>query len=133
VPRHPRSTFRWLTALGLAALLAPSTSSCGPSKADIDRVIDRGVPLIQAIQAYDSAKGYPPPSLQTLVPGYLSAIPSTGLEDHEFEYMVGGQSTRWLLSVRIGSLGFKHMRFDPGGRHPLPVTPLRDGWVMMDP
>ena len=120
-------------ALVLAASLAFALG-CGVSRDEIETVIDRGAPLIQAIQAYESLNGHPPASLHVLVPKYIREIPTTGLESFpKFDYDAPAGSAPWLLSVRVRSLGFKHMRFDPSGRHPVPVTPLRDGWVMMDP
>jgi hypothetical protein len=38
----------------------------------------RGTPLVRAIQKYEDNNGYPPPSLNSLLPEYLSSIPQTG-------------------------------------------------------
>jgi hypothetical protein len=100
-------------------------------------VIDRSRPLIQAIQAYESAHGRAPDSLEALVPKFIPAVPTTGLElegSRHFHYLVEDDPPhRWKLSVHMEALGFKHMRFDPSKRYEIPVSTLRDGWVMVTP
>jgi hypothetical protein len=73
--------------------------------------------------------------LDSLVPKYLDAIPSTGLTTFPaFSYTVSStEPQRWKLSVRMESLGFKHMRYDPSRQYEIPVTEIHDGWVMVAP
>jgi len=122
-----------LTSLGLVVALL--NLGCGPSREQVGRVIERGAPLVQAIRTYESDTGQPPPSLDALVPKYLPAVPTTGLEAFpEYGYTVDRERPhRWRLSVRMESLGFKHMHFDPSRQYEIPVTELRDGWVMITP
>ena len=40
---------------------------------------------------------------------------------------------KWSLAVPVSSIGFKHMSYSPDSQYPIPVTPIRDGWVMVDP
>ena len=111
------------------------TTGCGPSHHDIDAIIERGQPLIQAIQAYERATGHPPDSLDELAPRYIKEVPTTGLESSpQFQYRARSKSPGdWRLNVKVENLGFRHMRFDPKRTYEMTVTPLRDGWVMIDP
>ena len=122
-----------LPTLCLVALLV--NASCGPSKAEIAAVIDRAAPLVRAIRAYESDAGRPPASLNALVPKYLAAVPTTGLDaSPSYDYTVRpGRPPRWDLMVHVAGFGFKHMRYDPRREYEIPVTELRDGWVMIDP
>lgn len=110
-------------------------TACGLSRADIDRVIERGAPLVKAIHAFQADVGHPPTNLGALVPKYLPTIPTTGLDAFpSFEYHVGPDDPHWWrLSVSVESLGFRHMRYDPSRRYEIPVTELHDGWVMVTP
>lgn len=49
----------------------------------------RSEPLVAAIHAFQHEHGAPPPSLVALVPGYLSAVPATGMQAYpDYEYSV---------------------------------------------
>jgi hypothetical protein len=119
--------------LGLAYVL----SACGASRVEVDEVINNGAPLVRAVRTYEADHKRAPASLEALVPRYLAAIPSTGLASdvsREYRYTVDDRPPyAWKLSVRMESLGFKHMRYDPSRRFELPVRELRDGWVMVTP
>jgi hypothetical protein len=73
--------------------------------------------------------------LEALVPKYLDAVPSTGLTSFPaFSYTVSStEPQHWKLSVRMETLGFKHMRYDPSRQYEIPVTEIHDGWVMVAP
>jgi hypothetical protein len=118
-----------------SVVLLVAAPACGPSRAEIEAVVDQGAPLIQAIRKYEGDVGKPPRSLAELVPKYVEAVPGTGLREHpNYLYTVRpGPPEQWALSVRMESLGFKHISYEPSGRYPIPVTPLRDGWVMVSP
>jgi len=118
---------------GSFALLAGS--GCGPSQAEIDQIIDHAAPLVSAIRSYETEHGKAPAALQELVPDHLAAIPGTGLVAYpEYRYRRDPEDPRrWSLSVHLESFGFRHMRLNSTGRYKVPVTTLRDGWVMMDP
>jgi hypothetical protein len=125
---HHRSSGGPLCLMVLLAI------ACGPSKVDVSRIIERGAPLVKAIQAYEADTGKPPASLQVLVPRYLVAIPTTGLDaSPDYRYDVNQEPRRWRLSVRMEKLGFKHMRFDPSRQYEIPVAELSGGWVMVTP
>lgn len=119
-------------ALGATMLLF---AACWTSRAEVDRVIERAKPLVAAIHSYERATGEPPVSLDALVPRYLAAVPSTGLNaSPDFDYTFDRESKRsWRLVVKMPEFGFKHMRYDPSGKYEVPVTRLHDGWVMVDP
>jgi hypothetical protein len=97
-------------------------------------VIAKGKPISAAIRAYEADIGRPPRRLGALVPKYIAEIPRTGLGDFpQYDYLLHDDARRWSPSVRMGHLGFKHMSFAPEPAYPIPVTPMRDGWVMVDP
>jgi hypothetical protein len=116
----------------IALLLA---TACGPSQDEIAAVIARGKPLIAAIQAYERASGRPPEALEALLPRYIQELPQTGLESFpQYDYEARSKSPGdWRLNVQVESGRFKHMRFDPKATYEVPVTPLQDGWVMINP
>lgn len=56
---------------------------------NVDRVIERGQPLAEAITAYHAEHGRPPATLDELVPKYIDRIPETGIGAHShFVYWV---------------------------------------------
>lgn len=124
-----RRTARLVLAAALLSI------GCGPSREDIGGVIDRAAPLVRAIHAYVADQGHPPPALGALVPKYLPGLPTTGLAAFpSFEYDVGPDDPhRWRLTVRLESLGFRHLRYDPRRQYEIPVTELHDGWVTVTP
>jgi hypothetical protein len=130
-----RRTVRQIVASWPLCLSLAFLTGCGPGDAEIDTVINRGRPLIQAIQAFEKANGYPPESLDVLTPRYISAIPTTGLDSFPtFHYRVRSRSPNdWRINVQLESLGFRHMRFDPRGTYEIPASPLRDGWALLSP
>jgi hypothetical protein len=126
---------RRLKARAVVIGLTAALLDCGPSRRQIDGVIDRSRSLIQAIGAYEAANGRPPISLTALVPKYLAIVPRTGLESfasQEFDYHVQAEPPyRWRLTVRLEPFGFKHIVFDPSRRYDIAGSNLRDGWVMV--
>jgi hypothetical protein len=118
-----------------AGLIAGVAVGCGPSDRQINRVIENAAPLISAIRRYDAANGRAPADLKELMPGYIDHIPHTGLEVGP-EYIYGvreGEPWHWALSVHIESLGFRHMSYDSTGKYQLTPSPIRDGWVIINP
>jgi hypothetical protein len=130
----PRPQVPYAAALRTVAAGLTILAACGPSRQQIDDIISRAQPLVQAVHRYEKERGRPPARLGDLVPKYISAIPATGLPTYrEFLYTVHEASGRWGLSVKLERLGFKHIDYSPSGSHNIPVTPLRDGWVLVNP
>ena len=69
------------------------------------RVTLRSVPVIKAIEAYESKHGQAPPDLNILVPEFLPAIPQTGIGSFpEYQYGANAQTpsdhgSHWALSI----------------------------------
>ena len=65
----------------------------------------RSEPLVAAIHRYEKEKGTPPNDLQELVPGYLPAIPQTGMGAYpRYHYLTGTHAMRygenpWVLMI----------------------------------
>lgn len=87
----------------------------------------RSQPLIQAIKQYERDHSAPPSSLDDLVPGYLPAVPSTGMMAYPgYEYHVGAdaqarfQNNRWALSIFTpgGGINFDMMLYFPDQNYP---------------
>lgn len=92
--------------------------------AQLHQVIERGQPLIDAIQAYDAKNGQPPPSLNDLVPEYIDQIPGTGIGAWpEFHYSVGKPNAfdgnDWVLRVQPPCVaGFDQFFYFPRQNYP---------------
>jgi hypothetical protein len=92
--------------------------------ARLHQVIERGQPLIDAIQAYDAKNGQPPPSLNELVPEYIGEIPGTGIGMWpEFHYSTGAPNAfdgnAWVLSVTPPCVGgFDQFFYFPRQNYP---------------
>ena len=90
--------------------------------------------MILAIRRFDAANGYAPKKLKDLVPRYIDRIPDSGLSTGQFVYGVRDEEPRhWRLSVHLASFGFKHMAYDSTGQYELTSTPIRHGWVVLNP
>jgi hypothetical protein len=87
-------------------------------------VVNSLAPLPQAIRAYSTDTGHPPPALSALVPRYLTALPPTGLGAYrDFQYRVGATappSEPWALLIPIsqGILNWDLLLYLPSGRYP---------------
>jgi hypothetical protein len=56
----------------------------------LERMADRSVVLVEAIEAFAHDHGAPPDTLEALVPSYLPAVPSTGMAAAPtYEYSTG--------------------------------------------
>jgi hypothetical protein len=67
---------------------------------------ERSLPLVAAIHRYEKEQGTPPPSLDDLVPKYLSSIPETGIGSNApYKYRVRGEKSwfygtnQWVVIV----------------------------------
>lgn len=80
---------RWIWLLLLPIAVMPLLGlHRSPSPSDVPVVIRNAEPLIQALDRYRRDQGKYPALLRDLTPGYLRAIPDTGLiEGRRFVYM----------------------------------------------
>ncbi len=78
--------------------------------------------LIDAIETYERENDIPPASLDDLIPDYLQAVPSTGMNAYpNFEYQTGPETQKlyydnpWILSVFTpsGLINFDMMLYMP--------------------
>jgi hypothetical protein len=90
------------------------------------RLAERSAPLVAAIHAFEADHRRPPSSLNELVPGYLSAVPGTGMGAYpHYEYAAGeiatGMGNDWVLIVDAseGPFSWDKYVYYPDGR----------GWV----
>lgn len=88
----------------------------------------RSQPLINAIKNYELDNSSPPQSLEDLVPGYIPAVPSTGMMAYpEYRYHVGDEAKEqyadnaWALSVFTpsGGINFDKMLYFPRRNYPM--------------
>lgn len=84
-------------------------------------VAENAQPLVNAIQAFEKDTGAPPPTLNTLVPNYLSEVPGTGMGScPRFDYAAKGLLHRptgsWYLgfdTTDSGVLDFDAFFYEP--------------------
>ncbi len=93
----------------------------------VRRVSHHGEPIIAALERYHSDHGEYPPSLDGLVPNYLTAVPRTGIGvDPEFQYTLPGGDNDlsgvdglFSYDLWVGRAGlFNHIHFWPEGNYP---------------
>jgi hypothetical protein len=133
LPRSRRKAAVWL----LAALVFPAAYRLGGHLAypmgekAFRAFVARPNPLPAAIRAYTTDRGAPPATLDDLVPGYLPAIPTTGLgawPDYRYEPGTEGAEVPWRLVVRKGKF-FQFDDFSYYGPHGCDDRWCVDGWV----
>ncbi|MBL7645469.1 MAG: hypothetical protein JNK74_04685 [Candidatus Hydrogenedentes bacterium] len=127
--------FAKLRALGLRLLLLSviylATGTALRSAANTIRTVsfhslaERSMPLVEAVTAFEKAKGHPPKSLEELVPQYLDSVPSTGLAAYpKYELHMGNESSiwkgnPWVLCVPVGrGLNFDLFLYFPNQNYP---------------
>jgi hypothetical protein len=102
----------------------------------MELVLERGQPIVGAIEAYEQKNGHPPGSLNELVPDYLDAIPATGIGVlPTFHYWTGEpkdvlEGNEWILIVHPPSvvMSFDSYKYFP--RQNYPEESIRIGtWV----
>jgi hypothetical protein len=118
--------------LGLSAAVVAGTAAgmwLGPMHKmhRVRQVAASATPLIRAIQTFERDQGRPPQDLTELVPGYVPAIPSTGMRGYsQWNYIRGtdarlyGENT-WVLVVHTGGPGFNfdQLMYFPNQRYPV--------------
>jgi hypothetical protein len=103
----------------------------------IERVTERGQPIVDAIKAYENKNGHPPASLDELVPDYLDTVPTTGIGAWpKFYYHTGhpdrSEGNEWDLSALVPGnpglgLGLGNLIYYPLQNYPDSFIPV-NGW-----
>lgn len=99
----------WGGRVLLAASLYIAASAVGSRigrsfRADgFQRIATNGCPLIDGIKAYIRIEGEPPPSLDALIPEYLSELPTTGIAAYPRYMYWEEQNGTWRVFVPVGS------------------------------
>jgi len=88
---------------------------------------ERGMPLVEAIKRYEADHGAPPPTLESLVPKYLSQVPGTGIGIYpkfDYDYKPEAVKYPWILYVNagLGFLNWDMFLYLPGEQYP------KEGW-----
>ncbi len=91
----------------------------------MDAFAQRSRLLITAINDYDRDHSAPPKTLSDLVPGYLPAVPSTGMRAYPEYHYYNGQyagkkyaNNRWVLLVFTPGISFDTMLYFPNQEYP---------------
>lgn len=82
--------------------------------------------LVTAIKNYERSHGSPPPSLDSLVPEFLDAVPGTGMAAYpDYQYIAGDKARRheqnpWILIVPApsGGINFDEFLYFPLQNYP---------------
>jgi hypothetical protein len=90
------------------------------------RLADRSETLVMAIKSYEARFGRPPDSLDSLVPEFIPAIPSTGMRAYpKYEYVAGEEAKQfdknpWALYVFTpsGGINFDQFMYLPRQNYP---------------
>ncbi|HUP60753.1 MAG TPA: hypothetical protein VNA69_10080 [Thermoanaerobaculia bacterium] len=90
------------------------------------RLSVRSKPLIAAVQQFVAERGVPPPDLSSLVPGYLAAVPRTGMGAYPEYRLVSDEGVqkdtgnRWILMVDTpsGAINWDVFVYYPNQRYP---------------
>lgn len=85
----------WIMLFSVLKTTAPDYNAAMLSA--INRVDERGAPVIDAITRYHADEGEYPPDIESLVPDYLESIPSPGIAACDaFDYRRVGQSWDYM-------------------------------------
>lgn len=108
-------------------LLGLYWGACG-NEEQIERVAERGRPIVDAIKAFEKKNGHPPGSLDELVPDYLDSVPTTGIGSWpEFCYHTKNpnrhEGNEWDLNATVPGvpgfgLGLGHLMYFPRQNYP---------------
>ena len=86
----------WVVCFPLLRTPTPDTDSAMLSA--INRVAERGAPIVEAIENYESDLGKYPADLDDLVPDYIDQIPSPGIAVcDEYHYERVGMESEYIL------------------------------------
>jgi len=120
----------WMYALvlagfsGVALPLTPVILEVRPRA--FRQLANHSTPLVEAIRAYERDRGAPPTDLRQLVPGYLGAVPGTGMAACPDYVYTRGEVARkisgceWMLEVPCSSgiLNWDVFVYFPSGEYP---------------
>jgi hypothetical protein len=92
----------------------------------IAHVATAAMPLVRAIEAFETTEGRPPRNLGEIVPRYLTRIPSTRMGGYgEWHYITGPDArtygdNKWVLRVHTSGPGinFDQLMYFPNQRYP---------------
>ena len=103
----------------IAGLSGPALTG-GLDRLAIRRVVHRAAPLVDALDRYQADHGHAAPTLDSLVPRYLPAVPTTGWpRSPHFAYEAYGERVTW----RCADLKLLRVRFEtPSPRSETYVT-----------
>ena len=112
---EPRLRRDALRALGVPLLFVAGTvlgvQACKPIRTQgWERIAARGDRLVGAIEAFETTHGAPPVTLSGLAPGFIAALPGTGLGSHpDFRYEVSyGKPGEASFRLWSGLPGIRH-------------------------
>jgi hypothetical protein len=93
-------------------------------------VVQRGIPIAEAIAKYEADTGKTPIGLHQLVPKYLDSIPATGFVAlPRFEYQTNTRTGRWRLLARVEEIPPHYLCFEPRGPLGAPLRAHASAWV----
>ena len=86
----------------------------------------RSAPLIEAVTAFETRFGHPPPDLESLVPSFVKTLPATGMSAYPtYEYVTGEAALeqfadRWALYIDApnGRVASDLLYYIPNERYP---------------
>lgn len=88
------------------------------------RLSERSRPLVAAVRAFEQKHGRPPESLQALVSGFISSVPSTGMGAYP-EYRYSTPATNhdgnpWVITIFTpsGGINFDQFMYFPLSNYP---------------
>jgi len=135
IPRNTRKRALYIAAFALAYAavgVAAVRFSRDLRTHAFFELAERSAPLVEAISQFEADHGLPPNRLQDLVPGYLEAVPSTGMGAYpQFEYLgrqgkeefLGApwpEGNSWILYVETpsGGINWDLFIYFPSGQYP---------------
>lgn len=115
-----------LSVIYLATGTALGSAADSIRNASFHDLAERSMPLVEAVKAFEKAKGHPPKTLDELVPTYLDSVPSTGLAaDPHYEIHMGEESSMWkgnpwvlCVPVSRGTLNWDLFLYFPNQNYP---------------
>lgn len=97
------------------------------------RLSERSRPLVAAIRAYEERHGKPPESLEALVPGFISSVPTTGMGAYpNYQYELTTKANQhgnpWIITIftPLGGINFDQFMYWPLTNYP---TYGYGGWI----
>ncbi|MBA3858292.1 MAG: hypothetical protein C0507_15415 [Cyanobacteria bacterium PR.3.49] len=128
--RQNSDFFRLLACLAFLPATALSLFFTHPIRQDgFMQLASRTKPLIAAIEKYEKVNGHAPDKLQDLIPGFMPAIPKTGIGAYpKYRYeLLKKEKDSWQLTVDCsrGWLNWDEFYYLPSKKYP----ERYGGWV----